>query len=138
MLTSLVVMTIACSQVDYKDRFSAPPTPSPATTTNVVAAHVPLSAKVVDDRTVALRSPTFRCGPDYCGSAVLLGLQEILGKGSFDWRTAAVPDEEFVELVIVFDPQRFDVTTIVGAVKEAMERYPDPAHPGPVLLHWEN
>jgi hypothetical protein len=79
-----------------------------------------------------MRSPTFRCAADYCAGAVVLGLQEILGKENFDWGTGVVPNEDFVELRIRFDPARYSVDDIVQATRQAMEKYRDPKYPAGV------
>ena len=39
---------------------------------------------------------------------------------------------DYSDLLITFDPNQFGADTVVAATKEAMERYPDPRHPGPV------
>lgn len=91
-----------------------------------------LWVRVLDEGALALRSPSFTCTKGYCGSVVILGLREILGEDSFDWGTDAVPGEKYVELRLRFDPTRFDAATVVAATKQAMEKYPDPARPGPV------
>lgn len=101
-------------------------------------ASVTLQVRVINEHAIALRSPTFRCGPDYCGSAVLLGLGEILGSGTFDWNTDMVPGEEYVELRINFDPNALSPSQVVGAVVQAMQRYPDPKYPGPVEVVYES
>lgn len=93
---------------------------------------VQLLVTKVDESTVAMRSPTFRCAADYCAGAVIRGLEEILGKDSFDWSTGVVPNEEFVELRIRFDPSRFAVEDIVRATRQAMEKYRDPGFPAAV------
>lgn len=86
----------------------------------------------VDDGTVAMRSPTFRCAADYCAGAVILGLQEILGKDNFEWGTGVVPNADFVELRIRFDPAQYTVDDIVEATRQAMEKYRDPKYPSGV------
>lgn len=86
----------------------------------------------VDEGTVAMRSPTFRCAADYCAGAVILGLQEILGEENFDWGTGIVPNEDFVEMRIRFDPAQYTVDDIVEATRQAMEKYRDPKYPAGV------
>lgn len=101
------------------------------------AAGTTLWVRVVDEGTVALRSPSFTCTEGYCGGVVILGLREILGEDAFDWGTAAVPGERYVELRLRFDPGQYDAATIVAATKGAMERYPDPRRPGPVRVVYQ-
>jgi hypothetical protein len=45
-----------------------------------------------------------------------------------------IPDEEFVELRLDFDPASFTVDDIVEATRLAMEAYPDPRYPGGVEI----
>jgi hypothetical protein len=61
-------------------------------------------------------------------------LEETLGKENFDWNVAVVPDEEYVEFLISFDPAVLTAERVVEATKQAMERYPDPGNPGPVRV----
>lgn len=66
---------------------------------------------------------------------VILGLQEVLGKRRYaaittDW----VLVDGAMELHITFDPRKLTVDQVLAAAQRAMERYPDPAYPGPVRL----
>jgi len=89
----------------------------------------------VDERTLSFLSPTFRCAPDYCAGYVIMALQELakaLGPDALRWATEAVPDQEFIELRVTYNPSRLDGRRVVEAVREAMDRYRDPRFPAGV------
>lgn len=85
--------------------------------------------------TLSFLSPTFRCAPDYCAGYVIMAVHEMadaLGPGALRWATEAVPDQEFIELRVSYDPSRLDGRRVVEAVREAMDRYRDPRFPAGV------
>lgn len=135
---------LACNGPDHPEQreTSATPVATAASPVPVPGSYTVPSTQLLEkaqllvttqgDGALALRSPTFRCAPDYCAGAVVRGLEETLGKDNFEWHTAVIPDEEFVELRITFDPARFAVGDIVSATRRAMEAYPDPRYPGGV------
>ena len=89
----------------------------------------------VDERTLSFLSPTFRCAPDYCAGYVIMAVQELadaLGPGALRWRTEAVPDQDFIELQVTYDPARISGRQVLEAVREAMDRYRDPRFPAGV------
>ncbi|HXG41717.1 MAG TPA: hypothetical protein VNL95_03215, partial [Dehalococcoidia bacterium] len=89
----------------------------------------------VDEGTLSFLSPTFRCAPDYCAGYVIMAVQELaeaLGPGALRWRTEAVPDQDFIELQVTYDPARIGARQIVEAVREAMDRRRDPRFPAGV------
>ncbi len=124
--TSATPVATAASPVPVPGSQTAPPTQLPERTQLLVT--------ILGDGSLALRSPTFRCAPDYCAGGVVRGLEETLGKDNFEWHTAVIPDEEFVELRLDFDPASFTVDDIVEATRLAMEAYPDPRYPGGVEI----
>jgi hypothetical protein len=85
--------------------------------------------------TLSFLSPTFRCAPDYCAGYVIMAVQELadaLGPGALRWATEAVPDQEFIELRVSYDPSRLDGRRVVETVREAMDRFRDPRFPAGV------
>lgn len=44
---------------------------------------------------------------------------------------------DYSDLLITFNTNQFDPDAVVAAVKQAMERRPDPRHPGPVEVIWK-
>ena len=140
----LAMTLLACNGADRVEQRETSATPLP-TAASPVPAPGSHTAPSVDpsnkaqllvtaqgEGSLALRSPTFRCVPDYCAGGVVRGLEETLGKDNFEWHTGVIPDEEFVELRIDFDPARFSVADIAEATRRAMEAYPDPRYPGGV------
>lgn len=84
------------------------------------------------------RSPTFRCGADYCAGAVLYEVQETLRtertQGAWSYTTAAGRSRESVEIRFTHDPAIISLDRLVAVVKQGMEKNPDPRHPGPVRV----
>jgi hypothetical protein len=70
----------------------------------------------------------------YCALAVVGALDQAVGKDRIHWETAAVPNQDYVELRVTYDPAQLDYQTIVAATKAAMEANPDPGYPGPVRV----
>jgi len=70
----------------------------------------------------------------YCALAVVGTLEQAIGKDRIHRETAAVPNREYVELRVTYDPAQLDYETIVAATKAAMEANPDPGYPGPVRV----
>lgn len=101
-------------------------------------AGVTLEVEVPLQGVAIFRSPTFRCGTDYCAGAVLYEVQETLrperAQGAWSYSTAARPGRESVEIRFTHDPGILPIDRLVALVKEGMEKNPDPRHPGPVRV----
>lgn len=101
-------------------------------------AGVTLEVEVRHEGLAILRSPTFRCGTDYCAGAVLYEVQETLRterqQGAWSYTTAAAPGDESVEIRFTYDPTILSLDRLVAVVKHGMEQNPDPRHPGPIRV----
>ncbi len=128
--TPATPVATAASPVPVPGSQTAPPTQLPNWAQLLLA--------ILGDGSLALRSPTFRCAPDYCAGGVVRGLEETIGEDNFEWHTAVIADEEFVELRIDFDPASLTVDDIVEATRLAMEAYPDPRYPGGVEVVYQD
>ncbi len=102
------------------------------------APGVTLDVQVHHEGLAIFRSPTFRCGEDYCAGAVLYDVSETLRPerdlGAWSYSTAARPDGESVEIRFKYDPTVLSMDRLVAVMKEGMEKSPDPRHPGPVRV----
>ena len=62
-------------------------------------------------------------------------MEERLGKENVKYAIKPIPGvEDYSELQITFDLAKFDAAAVVAAVKDTMERNPDPRYPGPVRV----
>ncbi len=109
-----------------------------AATSPTRAPGVTLEVQVHHEGLAIVRSPTFRCGTDYCAGAVLFEVQETLRpereRGGWSYATAARPGADSVEIRFTYDPAIVPLDRLVAVVKQGMEKNPDPRHPGPVRV----
>lgn len=124
-LPALALATAACT-VSRAGPPTAPPT------------GVTLEVQVHHEGLAIFRSPTFRCGIDYCAGAVLYEVQETLRpereQDGWSYTTAARPSGESVEIRFTYAPTILSLDRLVAVVKQGMEKNPDPRHPGPVRV----
>lgn len=130
-LALATALSIACAASDGGGRV-LPPVPLQPGAPGA-RAYLVVTQEAPD--TLSFLSPTFRCAPDYCAGYVIMAIQELakaLGPGALRWVTEAVPDQEFIELRVTYDPSRLDGRRVVETVREAMDRFRDPRFPAGV------